>query len=669
MSLFRVLTPRLGEGAAVAVCGSAPELGSWDPAAAPRMTPSGLPLWTLPVPAGLGEDTEFKFVVIRGGEILWEEGENRTLGNPGPLAFRGLQSWRGAGVAVPVFSLRSEDDFGCGDFEDLRLLVDWAVATGMELIQILPVNDTTMTRTRDDSYPYNANSSFALNPLYLRPQLLGTPADPAEAARFEALRRELNEKADVDYPAVIAAKEDYARVIYKEKGDETLRSPEFADFVADNAEWLLPYCAYSVLRDKYQSADFRAWAPEGTYSPGLVAGMILRGGTRREMEFYAWLQYQLHCQLLGACRYARSRGVGVKGDIPIGIASNSADAWQHPELFNLDSCAGAPPDDFATDGQNWGFPTYNWTRMAADGFRWWRRRLGHMARYFDAFRIDHVLGFFRIWEIPAGVRSGLLGTFSPALPMAPAEMETAFGFRFDAAMAQSPTDDPTNVLFIEDRRTPGLYHPRIEGYKTPAFAGLDPEQQEAYRRLHEEFFYRRHNEFWRESAMSKLPGLVGATPMLACAEDLGMIPACVPQVLDALQVLALEVQRMPKVYGQREGDPASYGYLNVATTSTHDMAPLRLWLLEQRAEEPSPSELEGVLSAHMQSPAMLAVLPIQDWLSIDPALRRANPAEEQINVPADPNHYWRYRLHLPLERLLSATSYVSRISSLVRARR
>lgn len=632
--LLRVLTPNLQPGQTVYICGAAPELGEWNPARAVKMARTGIPLWSADVPDTLPADTEYKYIIRSHDEVMWEEGTNRTIAAPGPLWFRGLQRWKATGVAVPVFSLRTADDFGCGDFADIKNLVDWAAARGMEMIQILPVNDTTMSRTKADSYPYNAISSFALHPLYLRPQLLGELPEN-ERERFEKIRQELNAEADVDYPAVIAAKEEYAHIIYKALGAKASASAEFCEWTAANASWLLPYCAYCVMRDRGERQ---------AYSPGLIVKMLLGGASRSEMLFYAWLQYQLHLQLTDAVAYARSRGVGVKGDIPIGVAPHSVDAWQHPQLFNLDSSAGAPPDDFAVDGQNWGFPTYNWDKMADDNFAWWRARFSHMAQYFDAYRIDHILGFFRIWEIPATVQSGLLGHFSPALPLSADEMLAEFGFYFDPQMAVSHTDDPTNVLFVPDPRQPGRYHPRISGFKTTAFAALSPEQKDAYNRLHEEFFYRRHNDFWRQSALRKLPLLVNATPMLACAEDLGMIPACVPGVLEQERILSLEVQRMPKEFGVEISDPAKYPYMSVATTSTHDMAPLRLWLGDD-----TPERLQEFIRQHVDSPSMLTILPIQDWLAPDEQLRRANPAEEQINVPADPNHYWRYRLHLTLE--------------------
>lgn len=630
--LLRVLTPRLSAGQRVAVCGSTPELGNWDPHRALTMHRVGIPLWS--VAASL--PAEYKFVIIENDRVIWEEGENRSLAAPGPLEFRGLPKWRASGVAVPVFSLRSNDDFGCGDFEDIKLLVDWAAQTGMELIQILPVNDTTVTRTASDSYPYSAISSFALHPLYLRPQLLGAPREPE---KFEHLRRQLNAVDSVDYPAVIAAKEAYAREVYKESSAVTLSSREFADFVAANASWLLPYCAFCVLRDSGRRE---------AYSPGLVAQLAIENADGNFL-FYAWLQYELHRQLLSACEYARSRGVAIKGDIPIGVSHDGVDAWQHPELFNLDMSAGAPPDAFAKDGQNWGFPTYNWSRMAEDDYAWWRSRLSHMSQYFDAYRIDHVLGFFRIWEIPAGISSGLLGHFAPALPLTPDEIAAA-GLS-DALKSNQAT--ATDVLFIEDPRRPGTYHPRILGCETEAFRTLTPEARTAYRALYEDFFYHRHNDFWAQSALSKLPTLVNATPMLACAEDLGMIPACVPDVLARLRILALEVQRMPKEYGVELADPRRYGWLNVATTSTHDMAPLRLWL-EQRGDDSSAEACEAYLRAHTESPAMLAIIPLQDWLAADASMRRPIAAEEQINIPAIANHYWRYRMHLPLEKMLES---------------
>lgn len=664
--VLKVLTPKLGDDVQIKAVGAHPALGLWNPMDAPTMRPGvAIPLASVELADDLPESMEYKFVIVNpDGSVIWETGDNRRLDNRGPLEFRGLDRWKGTGVAVPVFSLRSDADFGCGDFLDLMEMGRWAASRGMSIVQILPINDTTMTRTYSDSYPYNANSSFALHPMYLRIDEIASIDDP----EYERLRAELNALPEVDYERTVRLKEKYLRKIYHEQGlprnDES-----FARFLADNHQWLLPYAAYSVLRDRKGTGDFRQWGAESAYSPALIAQMLLDESTADEMQYYMFVQYHLDRQLRKAVEYCHSIGVGIKGDVPIGISPDSVDAWQYPDLFNLSMQAGAPPDDFAREGQNWGFPTYNWEAMRRDGYSWWRRRLEKMAEYFDAYRIDHVLGFFRIWEIPTTQVSGILGHFSPSLPLTPEEMKIKYGFEFLPEMAVPPRDIGgcanqrealaagsrdllplfADVLFVNDSLTPEAYHPRIGGYDTERFRTLTDEQRKAYMRLHEDFFYHRHDNMWRDNALRRLPALIDATHMLACAEDLGMIPACVPGVLNHLQVLSLEVQRMPKELGKQIGVPAHYPYLSVATTSTHDMPPLRLWWLQTHGgEDPAPEVCAEIITAHMESPSMLTILPIQDWLAADASLRRDDPTEEQINIPSNPRHYWRYRLHRSL---------------------
>ena len=601
----RVLAPVVLPSEEIALAGSSPALGNWDTVKALPMNDSSFPYWEINLLAKAVIGAEYKFIVrdkTTGDVTAWEEGYNREMQHATQsegLCFRGRERWwHGSGVAIPVFSLRSDKDFGAGDFLDLELMADWAADSGMNFIQILPVNDTTMTRTNSDSYPYNANSSFALHPLYLRVDEVGTPKNPDDREKFDKLRRHLNSLPAIDYAAVTNAKEEYMRLIYTEQGNQTLNSREFSRFLVRNYIWLLPYAAFCVMRDRNNTADFRQWGGASHYSSDLVADLM--HDSAEEMNFIFFMQYHLDRQLRRARDYAHSRGVALKGDIPIGISSDSADAWQYPDLFNLNCQAGAPPDDFSIMGQNWGFPTYNWQRMAHDGYSWWRRRLQKMAEYFDAYRIDHILGFFRIWQIPKESVHGLLGHFSPAMPLSPEDMSRLYGFSFDPAfmLPGMPTDGFSSqraaleagrndlleafddVLFVQDSSHPECFHPRIAGHKTTLYAALSENQRRAFDRLYEDFFYHRHNEFWRQQAMDKLPALVNATPMLACAEDLGMIPACVPQVLAQLQILSLEVQRMPKEYGVEFGHTDKYPYSSVATTSTHDMSGIRRWWAE-----------------------------------------------------------------------------------------
>ena len=600
---------------------------------------------------------EYKFVIVdtKTKEIrLWEEGPNHFFAEVPPKSTQIIianlepkfptEPWRGAGVAVPVFSLRSEDSFGVGEFNDIKHLVDWAVKAGQNVIQLLPINDTTMTHTWQDSYPYNAVSSFALHPQFIHLPAAGVRQDAA----YKAKKQELEALAAIDYEAVNSAKLELLRKLYNgAKGKATLASDAYKAFADANAEWLLPYAVFSVLRDIHGTPDFQTWKQLSTYSAKKVQAFADEHA--QEVGFYCYLQFLLDRQLREAVDYAHLHGVAIKGDLPIGVSRHSADAWQHAHLFHLDSQAGAPPDAFAEDGQNWGFPTYNWEEMAKDNYAWWKARMGKMAQYFDAFRIDHILGFFRIWEIPSQYKSGLMGHFNPALPYAEQELRD---MGFDPRAGEG-----TDVLFVEDPRKQGYFHPRITGQKTAQYGYLPQWLKDRYNQLYNDFFWRRHNDFWRESAMRKLPALLRSTGMLACGEDLGMIPGCVPSVMDELNILSLEIQRMPKDPKDTFGYPGGYPYWCVCATGTHDTSPLRAWWEEDRGltqryynevlgcegDAPyfcEPWVVDQIIAQHMHSPAMLAILPLQDWLAMDGEVRYpGNPSDERINVPAIPRYH------------------------------
>lgn len=523
--------------------------------------------------------------------------------------------FRGAGTAVPVFSLRTADDFGMGDFRDLRPLVDWAVATGQCIIQLLPVNDTTRRGEWEDSYPYSPISSFALHPLYLRLQDLGI----RKTAAFTAEQTALNALPEIDWPRVAKAKMAWIRKAYLARGARDLAGAACRKFATENAFWLDEYAAFCAHRD------------------GL------------EPEYYVWMQYHLDKQLSEEVRYARAHGVYFKGDLPIGVSADSAEAHFHPELFNLDSSAGAPPDYFSADGQNWGFPTYNWEAMEADGYAWWKSRLRVMSRYFDAFRIDHIIGWFRIWEIPLSCRSGLMGHFNPALPYSAEELDS-LGFGSDCLEARGafspvPCDEgvqavaagkPEAGLFLEDPHRAGWYHPFIGARETEAYRSLPEDLRRRFDELYVDFFYHRHDAFWYRNAEKKLPELLGATGMLACGEDLGMVPDCLPGVMEHEKILSLKMR----------GYDGPTRTLSVCATSSHDTATLRM----SCPEDPSPETVRGMLAEVLAYPSMLAIFPIQDWLALSGELRNPD-RNERINEPADPHHHWRWRLHLDLSVL------------------
>ena len=630
---------------------------------------------------------EYKYAVVdskTGAIRLWEKGENRFFSSEMALTLWRRDTpefptlpWRGAGIAVPVFSLRTEDSFGVGEFHDIAKLVDWAVATGMNVVQILPINDTSMTGTWKDSYPYNAVSSFALHPQFIHLPSAGVKRDKA----YKALQEELNALPQIDYERVNNEKKRLLKKAFAAKWESLSSTKACKDFIETNKDWLLPFAVFSALKDEKGTPDFSSWGKESKFSSRLVKAY--HEAHRDEVDFYIFEQYLLDVQLKEAVGYAHEKGVVLKGDLPIGVSRTSADAWSNPELFNLDSQAGAPPDAFSKDGQNWGFPTYNWDKMADTGFVWWKQRLGKMNEYFDAYRIDHILGFFRIWEIPSEYKSGLMGHFSPALPFSRDELrDRGFDMSSDY-FATSPDGDETNVLFIEDPRQKGYFHPRISAQDTLMYRALPEQQKRSFDALHEDFFYRRHNLFWKESAYRKLPDILRSSGMLSCGEDLGMIPACVPETMEDLSILSLEIQRMPKDVHLEFARCEEYPYLSVCATGTHDTSPLRAWWEEDRSltqrffnevlgcggDAPyfcEPWVVEMVVRQHLKSPSMLAVLPLQDWLAIDGEVRyQGNPADERINIPANPRHYWRYRMHCTLESLIADDALCARLRGLV----
>jgi len=749
--LIRAFAPMVRPDQGLVISGSNKALGGWDISNALKMNDANFPEWEIELPLkNLEIPFNFKFVIVNGktGDTeTWETGNNRIFNLPAPesedtiIEFSGLRfsnpptTWKGAGTALPVFSMRSLEDFGCGDFMDIIKMIDWCEITGQKILQLLPVNDTTMTGKWTDSYPYNGNSTFALHPMYVRLEEAGKLKDEKRKEYYEKIRLELNQLPTVDYERVNNYKNEYMRELYAQEGKTTARKKDYKDFVSTNEYWLKPYAAFRYLRDKYNTPDMDKWEEYAVYDDKSIDALCQANSD--ETGFHYFVQYHLDRQLRKARDYAHSKGVVLKGDIPIGISRTSVDAWINPRLFNLDCQAGAPPDDFSVLGQNWGFPTYNWEEMARDGFAWWKSRFGKMAEYFDAYRIDHILGFFRIWQIPMNTIHGLLGIFNPALPLTADEMREQYDFYINTDLQTHPLimqwmlsdffgeyveeakerfldridserfklkasvdtqakvaeyfstldkDDKNtklcnallglidDVLFIEDPIEKGKYHPRITAQYTYQYRCLSDYEKWCFDRLYNDFFYRRHNEFWKGKAMWKLPPLIGSTGMLTCAEDLGMIPDCVPTVMHDLQILSLEIQRMPKDPNVEFANTYCYPYYSVCTTSTHDMPGIRAWweedhsksqryynnVLGQTGEAPyfaEPWVCSRILDLQLHSPSMLCIIPLQDWLSVDGKLRRENPADEQINVPANPRHYWRYRMHLTIEELISQKTF------------
>ena len=754
-----VRAPQLREGERLVLVGSDPLVGAWDVKRAVPMVEQAYNEWTVDINAeALAVNyLEFKFVALndKKGSEAWETGYNRSVEIPEmkagsvvsyELSQSFLERWnrKFAGTLVPVFSLRSKKSAGIGDFGDLKSMIDLVAKTGQKVLQLLPINDTTITHTWTDSYPYSCISVFAIHPQYADLQALPELEDAKARAEAEKTRAELNALPQIDYEKVNDFKITYLHQIFNQEGEKMMKSAEYQAFFQDTEQWLVPYAQYSCLRDKYGTADFSKWPDHNAWDEKDRKSLSNpRTKAYKEVEFFYFVQYVLNTQMKAAHEHAMAKGVILKGDIPIGVNRFGCDVWTEPKYFNLDGQAGAPPDDFSVNGQNWGFPTYNWFEMLKDDCQWWTRRFQNMSKFFDAYRIDHVLGFFRIWEIPVDSVHGLLGQFAPALGMTADEIRS-YGLNFQQdrftrpfitdwvldrmfheradevkqkyldrldderyqlkaevdtqikveALFEGVTDEKeiwlrdglyaliSDVLFVRDHRNPGLYHPRISAQFDFIFESLYDNDKAAFNRLYNDYFYRRNNQFWYEEAMKKLPKLVQATRMLVCAEDLGMVPDCVPWVMNELKILSLELQSMPKDPSVKFGHLSRNPYRSVCTISSHDMPTLRQWWDEniQRTQEyyntmlyrqgPAPHPLPGwlaqdIISRHLTSPSMLCVLSIQDWLAINEHLRLPDANAERINIPANPKHYWRYRMHLSIEDLAANKEFMDSVTELV----
>jgi len=749
--IFRVKAPLLKAGEVVCLLGNATALKDWKEEEPLLLTQEGN-WWTLALPIPPESfPIEYKYAVWHKKEkrvSQYEAGPNRYLpGDARPDKISILHdgfihlpntTWHGAGVSIPVFSLRSKESMGVGEFADLEGLVDWAVKCGLKLIQLLPVQDTTANHNWMDSYPYAAISAYALHPIYLNLEKCAGRKNTGLIKPLNRKKKELNALPELDYEQVMKIKLLTVKELYELQKEEFKEDPDFLAFFEQSKDWLVPYAAFCYLRDKHGTPDFTQWTLHSRYDAEAI-----RKYTDPEKPHYDsialqyFIQYHLHLQLRSAVDYAHEQGIVVKGDIPIGIYRYSCDAWVEPRLYHMELQAGAPPDNFAVKGQNWGFPTYNWEEMTKDGYAWWKQRFSHMRTYFDGFRIDHILGFFRIWSIPMDVVEGILGHFEPAIPVHRVEfdqrnigfdrdrytrpfindavlweqfgtdsdfvkthylqdagngfytlqepystqrkIEAAFGQLevnpFNEKMRIGLYDLVSNVILLEVEGSDGQqFHFRISMEQTSSFRYLEWHTQQQLKDLYVNYFFSRQDDFWQREAMRKLPALKRATNMLVFGEDLGMVPRSVPDVMRQLGILSLEVQRMPKNTSRDFSHPADAPYLSVVTPSTHDMSTIRGWWEEDRdltrrffnnelgqwGEAPKfcePWINKAIVLQHLHSPAQWAIFQLQDLMGMSEHFRRENPHDERINVPANPHHYWRYRMHLTLEELLQEKAF------------
>jgi 4-alpha-glucanotransferase len=749
--VFRVKAPLLLPDETVCILGSGNELDAWSTDEPQLMRKYGD--W-FELKLNLSKEeypVEYKYGVYNTTEnsfVKFEAGNNRVLYCCPPKKRQATlhdgfvhlpnTTWKGAGIAIPVFSLRSKKSSGVGEFTDIKALADWAAGTGIKLIQLLPVNDTIATYTAKDSYPYAAVSVYALHPIYINLSKIAGKKHAAVVKPHLKKLKELNALPVLDYEQVVNLKLNVLKELYKLMRGECFDSVKFKQFLNENRHWLVPYAAFCYLRDKYGTPDFTTWEYSSIYHKEEVEQLSTPDSEAyTDIAFHYFVQYHLHYQLKEMRVYAHKKGVVLKGDLPIGVNRFSCEVWTSPELFDMNNQLGAPPDDFSDKGQNWLFPAYNRKKMEATDFGWWKNRLQHFSKYFDAYRIDHILGFFRTWNIPDHAVEGIMGRFEPAVPVHVSELkdngiwpdfhrlcspfindeilQEIFGHLSEKVKDEFLVKNKTggydllpafqtqrqvekyysasemneesetikqglfalisNVILFEEDGSHGKYfHFRIGMERTSSFRHMIPYLQDKLRQLYYNYFYKRQDELWKKEALKQLSSLKDATGMLIFGEDLGMVPYTVPEVMQQLGILSLEIQRMPKKTGIEFFHPDDAPYLSVVSPGTHDMSTIRGWweenpvqsqrfynnILGQRGEAPKSCEAwinRAIILQHLYSPAMWSIFQLQDILGMSETLRRDHPHEERINVPANSSQTWNYRMHLNLEELIKAKDF------------
>ncbi|KAI4300935.1 hypothetical protein L6164_034261 [Bauhinia variegata] len=762
---FKVCCPNIEKDTSIHVIGSHTKLGQWKFEDGLKLSYCGESVWQSDCVIRRSEfPIKYPFFIfildylMKAGNFSLENGPNREVSVNASsdeakyiVLSDGMMRemlWRGAGVAIPMFSVRSECDLGVGEFLDLKLLVDWAVASGFHLVQLLPINDTSVHGMWWDSYPYSSLSVFALHPLYLRVQALSKNMPEEIKQDIEKAKQQLDGK-DVDYEATMATKLSIAKKLFRQEKDLILNSSSFQEFFTENQDWLKPYAAFCFLRDFFETSDHSQWGRFSHYSEDKLEKLVSKESLHYDIIcFQYYIQYHLHLQLSEAAEYARKMGVILKGDLPIGVDKNSVDTWVYPNLFRMNTSTGAPPDYFDKNGQNWGFPTYNWEEMSKDNYGWWQARLTQMAKYFTAYRIDHILGFFRIWELPDHAMTGLIGKFRPSIPLSLEELEregiwdfnrlsrpyirqehlqekfgaswtfvattflneygrNCYEFKEDCntekkiasklkscgdrlfllesedKFRRSLFDLQQNIVLIRDPEDPRKFYPRFNVEDTSSFQDLDDHSKNVLKRLYYDYYFHRQESLWRQNALKTLPVLLNSSDMLACGEDLGLIPSCVHPVMQELGLIGLRIQRMPSEPDLEFGIPSQYSYMTVCAPSCHDCSTLRAWWEEDEErrlrffknvvgtdmlppDRCVPDVVHFITRQHVEAPSMWAIFPLQDLLALKEEYTTRPATEETINDPTNPKHYWRYRVHVTLESLIKDNELITIIKDLVR---
>ena len=528
------------------------------------------------------------------------------------------------GIVVPISALYTKDCPSCGDFLALKDLADFCKKAGFSIVQLLPVNDTGT-----QSSPYSGLSAFALHPLFIRINALpefaaAMKGNKAFATAYKAFEKEFGYKKRFDYDAVLGEKTKLLHLLFnyiekknsKDEAEANKLNKELAKFVRSN-QWIIPYAVFKNIKDENMQASWKSWDESiQKLSYDQIKLKWQNKAKKSSHDFFVWCQLRASEQFKEGAESLRAKKIILKGDIPILMNEDSVDCWTYPEFFRQELRAGSPPDGGNPMGQNWGFPTYDWDRLEADEFTWWKDRIKTSAQYYDAFRIDHILGFFRIWASKENETTAYLGH---TIPYADFTRKTLNELGFDddrikwISEPHIPTGTIENITWNHDEATAVLekvcdrvkteelwtFKKEIDGDKeiyamnffedegknnavknalaekwrdrsliqikkdrfikvyafenSTAWKTLSGEEQEKLRKLFEEIEVK-ENKLWEKQATTTLSAIVHASDMIPCAEDLGVNLPVMPEVLKKLDILSLKVIRWTRQW-DKPGQP------------------------------------------------------------------------------------------------------------------
>ena len=524
------------------------------------------------------------------------------------------------GVAVPLGALYTKDNSAIGEFPDLKVFADFCKSAGISIIQLLPVNDTGT-----QSSPYSGLSAFALHPIYIRlNQVPGFDTLYKSDAKFKKTYDDFLENHKYcpryKYDEIRNKKTELLQRLYETtiEWKTSEASPELSKWIKANP-WVKDYAVYKNLKWNYMQASWKSWLDtDRIKSKAEITALWNKKAFKKEHLFYAWVQMIADAQFHDAVEYVHKAGLLLKGDMPILMNEDSADAWAYPEVFNQDLRAGAPADGDNPTGQNWGFPTYNWKSLKENDYNWWKDRLKNASKYYDAYRLDHILGFFRIWAIPEDDLNALNGHTEPYASIKKTELYE-LGFDDDRIRWLSQPHIPTRaieditwnhdkahqILAIFCNKIDGeelwRFAPNLKGSKAIEEADLSElcatEAIPRVKKVLEDYWSNRtlieiaknkyiplwtygqstswgslnekekaslsecfdelnkkNEKLWKKQADEIFSAITEAVKMTPCGEDLGVNIECVPKTMKAHNILGLRVVRWCREWSE-EGQP------------------------------------------------------------------------------------------------------------------